>query len=244
MARCAGVSTNAETRTSLNLIEIPDDGFKHAARIIREGFDRHYELFRSYCAEARQCFERGEWQQANQINRERIESYDLRVAETVGALEESFGSEARNSEAWPRIKRAFIGQLLDHLQAECAETFYNSVACRVLRREYYNNDTIVWRPVMSTEHLDGSQPSYRAYYPGKRSLRSCLLSILTRPGLGNRFENLREDAGWRRPFEKATDASGSESQTSRFTSSAHYSSGTRRPTSWVAPSLAMSSPRS
>ena len=177
----------------MNLVEIPDDVFKMAAQIIRDGFDRHYDLFRTYCAKARQCFENGEWQKASQINRERIESYELRVDETVEALEKSFESEARNSDAWPRIKRAYIGQLMDHLQAECAETFYNSVACRVLRREYYNNDHIFWRPVLSTEHLDGSQPSYRGYYPGKKGMRRCLLAILTRPGLNNPFENLRGD---------------------------------------------------
>ncbi len=177
----------------MNFTKTPDDGVVQAAQVIRDGFDRHYRVFRSCCAEARQCFELAQWRRASDTNRKRIESYDLRVAETVRALEDSLGDEAQRTRAWPRIKRAYIGLLMDHLQAECAETFYNSVACRVLRREYYNNDNIFWRPVLSTEHLDGTQPSYRGYYPGKRKLRRSLLSILTRPGLNNRFEDLRRD---------------------------------------------------
>jgi len=82
---------------------------------------------------------------------------------------------------------------MGHLQSECAETFYNSVACRVLHREYYNSEYIFWRPAISTEHLEGSKPTYRSYYPGVDGLRRCLLEILTSYGLANPYENLRRD---------------------------------------------------
>lgn len=162
------------------------------ARIIREGFDQHFLRFRNYCGEARKCFEAADWLKLAEINRERILSYDRRVDETVRALDRDLGTD-HHAEAWPDIKRAYIGQLMNHLQAECAETFYNSVACRVLRREYYNNENIFWRPGLSTEHLQGSQPAYRSHYPRSEGLRRCLLSMLTRPALANRFENLRRD---------------------------------------------------
>jgi isocitrate dehydrogenase kinase/phosphatase len=87
----------------------------------------------------------------------------------------------------------YIMLLLDHLQPECAETFYNSVACRVLHRRYYRNDYIFWRPTINTEHLEGSGRTYRAYYPEADGLRRSLLEMLTDFGLANRFENLRRD---------------------------------------------------
>jgi isocitrate dehydrogenase kinase/phosphatase len=169
-------STAHGSRISLNQATPDSPAPETVARTIREGFDRHYSLFRAYCAEARNCFEHADWRKLAEI-----------------ALERELGTASRNAQAWPKIKRAYIGQLMDHLQADCAETFYNSVACRVLKREYYNNENIFWRPALSTEHLQGSQPAYRSYYPRSEGLRRCLLSMLTRPRLANRFENLRRD---------------------------------------------------
>ena len=52
------------------------------------------------------------------------------------------------------IKRAYIALLDGHKQPECAETFFNSVARRVLDRRYYCNDYIFWRPAVSTEQAN------------------------------------------------------------------------------------------
>ncbi|MGD2128368.1 MAG: bifunctional isocitrate dehydrogenase kinase/phosphatase [Lysobacterales bacterium] len=163
------------------------------AQAILEGFNRHYSLFRQYSREGKQCFEHADWQRAAQVSRERIQGYDRRVEETVRIIHETWPEAATNSELWPRIKIVFIGKLLDHLQAECAETFYNSVACKVLHRDYYKSEYIFWRPAISTEHLEGSSPTYRSFYPGKDGLRRSLLEVITRFGLTNRFENLRRD---------------------------------------------------
>jgi isocitrate dehydrogenase kinase/phosphatase len=40
----------------------------------------------------------------------------------------------RDESLWPDIKLSFIGLLHEHRQPECAETFFNSVACHVLDR--------------------------------------------------------------------------------------------------------------
>ena len=48
-------------------------------------------------------------------------------------LRESFPDAAGDESIWPAIKVAYIGLLHEHLQPECAETFYNSVACRRAR---------------------------------------------------------------------------------------------------------------
>ena len=175
---------------------MPLSEIEKVAQIIRAGFDRHYQRFRSYCAEARECFERAEWARAIELNHERILGYDQRVSETVAELETRHAATAADLAAWPLIKKAYIAQLLDHLQAECAETFYNSVACRVLKREYYVNENIFWRPGLSTEHLQGGQPTYRSYYPSPAGLRRPILQILTGFSLANAFEDLRRDARW------------------------------------------------
>lgn len=163
------------------------------AQAILDGFNRHYFLFTKYSREGKRCFEEADWAQTQAVSRLRIEGYEERVKETVLLLNRKFPRAREDYELWPRIKIEFISKLMGHWQAECAETFYNSVACRVLDREYYNSEYIFWRPAISTEHLEGSQPTYRSHYPVMDGLRRCVLEILTGFGLANRFENLRRD---------------------------------------------------
>lgn len=49
------------------------------ARTIREGFDKHYRLFRATSQQARRYFEQGAWAAAQTAARERIGFYDQRV---------------------------------------------------------------------------------------------------------------------------------------------------------------------
>jgi isocitrate dehydrogenase kinase/phosphatase len=169
------------------------DAWAGVAQTILDGFDRHYRLFRQYSREGKDCFEHADWNRASQVSRERIQGYEKRVRETVDTLMENYPEAASNSELWPRIKIVFIGKLINHRQAECAETYYNSVACRVLHRDYYNSEYIFWRPAISTEHLEGRSPIYRSYYPESDGMRRSLLKILTHFELTTPFENLRRD---------------------------------------------------
>jgi isocitrate dehydrogenase kinase/phosphatase len=163
------------------------------ARTIRNGFDKHYRLFRRTSAQAKQRFERGDWAEVRAASRGRIQMYDQRVAEAVAELRERFPVAVRDESLWPDIKRAFIGLLHEHRQPECAETFFNSVACRVLDRRYYRNEYIFWRPAVSTEHLDGEEPTYRCYYPAKAGLRKTLVSGLMDFGLASPFQDIDRD---------------------------------------------------
>jgi isocitrate dehydrogenase kinase/phosphatase len=163
------------------------------ARTIRNGFDKHYRLFRRTSAQAKVRFELGDWQEVRAASRSRIQMYDQRVAEAVAELRERFPVAVRNESLWPDIKRAYIGLLHEHRQPECAETFFNSVACRVLDRRYYRNEYIFWRPAISTEHLDGEEPTYRCYYPAKAGLRSTLHAGLVSFGLASPLQDIDRD---------------------------------------------------
>lgn len=166
---------------------------KAIAQIILDGFNKHYRLFRRFGEEAKTCFENADWSRAGEGRKERILGYEARVNETVSALNEHYPGAADIAHWWPDVKASYITLLMDHLQAECAETFYNSVVCRVLHRDYYNNENIFWRPSLSTEHLDGSSPTYYSLYPPTQGLRRCLLHTVTGFGLTNKFQNLRRD---------------------------------------------------
>jgi isocitrate dehydrogenase kinase/phosphatase len=163
------------------------------ARAILDGFDRHYRLFRAAAVEARSLFERASWAEMRSLARERIQMYDLRVEEAVRALLDRFPEAELDESLWPAIKLAYIGLIHEHKQPECAETFYNSVACQVLHRRHYHNEFIFWRPAVATEHLEGESPTYRCFYPLKQGLRGTLREIATSFKLANPWENPHRD---------------------------------------------------
>ena len=176
------------------------------AQAILDGFDKHYSLFRETSRQAKGRFERADWPAVGQAQRERIGMYDQRVAEGVEAVKSRFPDAGRAEALWRRIKIEYIGLLYEvgHKQPECAETFFNSVARRLLDRRYYNNSFIFDRAAMSTEHLDGDEPAYRSFYPEGTDLTGAFREILQSFGLRNEFQDLTRDLGYvRRAIEEA-----------------------------------------
>ena len=143
--------------------------------------------------DAQRLYERAAWRELQALARERIQMYDRRVEEAVAELKDRFPEAERDESLWTGIKLAYIGLLHEHRQPECAETFYNSVACNVLHRRYYHNDYIFWRPAVATEHLEGEAPSYRCFYPLERGLLTTLREITTTFDLKNPWEDLERD---------------------------------------------------
>ena len=167
------------------------------AQSILEGFNRHYRAFREAGVRAKTLFEAGDWHDLQRLARDRIASYDNRVGECVRLLEDEYDAENIDDDVWQQIKLHYIGLLTNHLQPECAETFFNSVCCKILHRSYFNNDFIFVRPVISTEYLENEEPAakptYRAYYPGKDGTAATLERIVTNFQLDVPFEDLSRD---------------------------------------------------
>jgi isocitrate dehydrogenase kinase/phosphatase len=165
------------------------------ALTIRDGFDKHYRLFRATSQQAKAHFERGDWKVAQQAARERIGFYDKRVQECVHMLEDEYAPEDLSDEVWRECKLHFIGLLSGHKQPELAETFFNSVCCNILHRSYFHNEFIFVRPVVSTEYIETEEaaPTYRMYYPGTDGLRETLSRIVTDFRLNARYSNLERD---------------------------------------------------
>lgn len=162
------------------------------ARTILDAFEEHYRHFRAISAAAKGRFERADWAAVREASRRRIDMYDDRVVQTVSELGQRY-PETKEESAWPQIKRAYVPLLYDCRQPELAETFFNSVACRVLDRTYYRNEYIFWRPVISTDFIEGNQPTYRCFYPSEAGLRRTLFDIVHSFGLRVPFENLQRD---------------------------------------------------
>lgn len=158
-----------------------------------EGFNNHYWIFRSTTRLAKTRFEQADWQGELRAVKERVEFYDVRVGETTARLLREFDAENLTDETWQQVKLFFIGQLINHKQPELAETFFNSVCCRILHRTYFHNDYIFARPAISTEFIQSYPPTWSSYYPQQAGMSQTLQRIIEDFGWSVPFENLRRD---------------------------------------------------
>jgi isocitrate dehydrogenase kinase/phosphatase len=169
------------------------------AQAMLDGFNRHYRLFRTESARAKQRFEAADWHGQQRAQRERIEFYDLRVKEAVSRLEQEFQAGEQPMDVWHQVKLHYIGLLIDHHQPELAETFFNSVTTKILHRTYFHNDFIFVRPAVSTEFIENDEPAaaptYRSYYPTRETLHADIVRIVDNFRLQCPFEDLQRDAG-------------------------------------------------
>jgi len=170
------------------------------AKAMMDGFNRHYQLFRTESARAKHRFETADWHGQQRAQRERIEFYDLRVREASNRLEREFKADDQPMDVWQQIKLHYIGLLVNHHQPELAETFFNSVTTKILHRSYFQNDFIFVRPAVSTEYIENdepaAQPTYRAYYPQRDTLHENLVRMVSDFELRLDFEDLARDAAY------------------------------------------------
>jgi isocitrate dehydrogenase kinase/phosphatase len=175
------------------------------ARIILDGFNKHYRLFRAVSQQAKIHFELEEWKVAQQTARERISFYDKRVHECVSILEKNYEEHELTDSVWREIKLHYIGLLIDHMQPELAETFFNTVCTKLLHRNYYHNDFIFVRPAVATDYIESDTlPTFRVYYPENGELQNALKQMVADFHIATPFENIDRDiavaAGYLKAF--------------------------------------------
>ncbi len=184
------------------------------AEAVLDGFNKHYRIFREVGRAAKRHFELAEWSATQVSSRERIDFYDERVSECVERLENEFHANSISDLIWLQAKQHYITLMNNHKQPECAETFFNSVTCKILHRTYFNNSFIFVRPAVATDYMDADPPSYRSYYPEQKGLRATLDQIVADFNLQRPFADLARDIrnvmrAWRkqlpRPFELLPD---------------------------------------
>ncbi len=158
------------------------------AQALIEGFNKHYRIFRETSRKAKDLFESAAWQEQLLAVRNRVQFYDDRVEECVARLHQEFDADSLDDATWQQVKLHFIGLLINHKQPELAETFFNSVCCKILHRTYFNNDYIFARPAMSVEFIESFPPVYSSYYLHAEGFRETVRQIV-------------DDFDWQRPFD-------------------------------------------
>lgn len=159
-----------------------DPEFLNAAHDIAEtilrGFNKHYRIFRSFSARAKEAFEHSDWSKIQRLVADRIQVYDQRVVETIDELKEDYAEIILHEDTWRFTKTAYIALLVDHYQPELAETFFNSVSTKLLDKAYYRNQFIFVKPAAATEYIDSDRGTFKSFYPQDNDLRPCFSKVL------------------------------------------------------------------
>ncbi len=166
---------------------------KQVAETILYGFNRHFIRFQKITRAAKQRFETADWEGEVRARKERIYFYDLRVNETVEYVKNNLNIEALDRSYWQDVKRQYMWLLYEHKQPELAESFYNSVFCRLFDRRYFNNRHIFVKPGAATDFLDMENPAYTSYYPDEKGLRSVFNDILNSFALNCGWQDIERD---------------------------------------------------
>lgn len=163
------------------------------ARMILQGFQRHYRLFSALTDDAGRRFETGDWAGLQQLSRERISYYDQRVLECVQELATHWPAQDPEQQLWQSVKKAYTELLSFHPQAELAETFYNSVFCKLFHRRYFHNQFIFVETTIEDRIPVPAEAEYRCYFPVEEGVPETLQQIISDMAFSAPFADLEEN---------------------------------------------------
>jgi isocitrate dehydrogenase kinase/phosphatase len=149
------------------------------AQAILTGFDRHFSFFQEISSAARQRFERADWDSVREASAKRISFYDIRVQEAITKVSSHFGIGELDDGLWQEVKLRYTALLQNHSRPELAETFYNSVFCRLFERKYYDNDKIFIESQVNRQELAARYRVYMSFQVADGGLRNSFWEILS-----------------------------------------------------------------
>lgn len=112
------------------------------AHTILQGFDAQYGRFLEITAGAQQRFEQADWHGIQRAMKQRIHLYDHHVGLVVAQLHQIVGSRVEEPAFIGRVKAIYTTLLPEYPRYEIAESFFNSVYCRLFHHRAITPDTL------------------------------------------------------------------------------------------------------
>lgn len=164
------------------------------ARAILDGFETHYRAFNAMAAQSKINFENCRWKEQDIISQERLSVFDKTVDNTIINIKSQFNFQSFDRDLWEKIKTAYINLIFAHNQPELAETFYNSIFCRLFTFQlHYNSDYLFFKPAISTDYIDIVEPVSAIEYTDCPQLPVTLAKIFTSLKFNCDFEDIKRD---------------------------------------------------
>lgn len=160
---------------------------KKIAYQIMSSFDKNYRWFLRITRGAPERFEQRLWVESQQATRDRINQYDESVSNIVAELYDAINPNQVSAEFWIEMKLAYSQLLVAHPQFELAETFYNSVICRIFKHDCISNDMMF---VQST----------RCYLPGQKEREQVIYAFDTTGTVRHMYDHIFNTFTFNAPF--------------------------------------------
>ncbi len=149
------------------------------ARTIFTGFERHFSFFQEITRQVRQSFEQADWEAIRQASVDRISFYDRRVQEAISKVRSTFDVSQVDDALWQQVKAQYQQFLINYRRPELAETFYNSVFCKMFDRQYFDNDKIFIVSGVNRQELTERDRVFMSFHLKDGGLETCLREILS-----------------------------------------------------------------
>ncbi len=163
------------------------------AQTILQGFDAQYGRFLEVTSGAQQRFEQADWLAVQQAMKKRINLYDHHVGLVVEQLKCIHGAFGYDEEYIGKVKVVYTSLLPDYPRFEIAESFFNSVYCRLFEHRNLTPDKLfIFTSQPARRFRDIPRPLSRDFFPNG-DLASMLRTILNDLPLRLPWENLARD---------------------------------------------------
>ncbi|KJV49175.1 isocitrate dehydrogenase [Pantoea sp. BL1] len=166
------------------------------AHTILQGFDAQYGRFLDITAGAQQRFEQADWHAVQQAMKARIHLYDhhvglvanqLRILNDVSNWDEAF---------WLRVKSHYETLLPGYPRHEIAESFFNSVYCRLQGHSHLDPERLFIFPSQPYAPTPLAQRPLSRLYRPQHNWHEVLRQVLNDIPLRLPWQDLTRDIGW------------------------------------------------
>ena len=172
-------------RTSTRLAEL-------AAGTVAGGFEASRERFDAITARARARFEKCDWHGMMADMGERLEHHSIGVDQVIARLRGILGGLVRDGRLWREARTAYAAQVAGWSNRELAETFFNSVARRVLKTVGINAATEFDREALHIDPDQGIPPVFDRHSAGEGT-EAAVRRVLTACAFTAPFQDYERD---------------------------------------------------
>ncbi|WP_118987886.1 bifunctional isocitrate dehydrogenase kinase/phosphatase [Photorhabdus sp. CRCIA-P01] len=163
------------------------------AQTILQGFDAQYGRFLEVTSGAQQRFEQADWHAVQQAMKKRINLYDHHVGLVVEQLKCIHSAFGYDEEYIAKVKVVYTSLLPDYPRFEIAESFFNSVYCRLFEHRNLTPDKLfIFTSQPARRFRDIPRPLSRDFFPND-NLALMLRTMLNDLPLRLPWENLERD---------------------------------------------------
>ena len=166
------------------------------AQTILQGFDAQYGRFLEVTSGAQQRFEHADWHAVQQAMKQRIHLYDHHVGLVVEQLRCITEGKSTDVDFLLRVKEQYTHLLPDYPRFEIAESFFNSVYCRLFDHRSLTPERLfifTSQPERSFRSLP--RPLAKNFFPD-RGWEVLLSKVLTDLPLRLPWQNKARDIGY------------------------------------------------